>query len=344
MSMWTLIIGIPFAVIILSISLMGWRYVKFRGKVPRPRARGIRRRFHPEELSDDDISLAWIGHSTVYINLYGIKILTDPVFSHRVGVSLFPGITVGLKRYTPPAVSLEEVKGVDLILLSHAHLDHLDMPSLKALADSGTQVITAKNISHLLKKLSFGRIDELSEGETIDWGKGLKVTSIPVKHWGSRFPWNKEYGWTGYELEIRGKRVVFAGDTAYTPSFRKLGEAGAVDVMIMPIGAYSPDEFQKSHCTPEQAWEMTVDSGAKKMVPIHWNTFVLSREPIEEPMERLLKAAGEQADRIVIREQGEIWRLSANTEISLSEPIGERKSVSLYQKKEVSSRVNPSAT
>jgi L-ascorbate metabolism protein UlaG (beta-lactamase superfamily) len=133
---------------------------------------------------------------------------------------------------------------------------------------------------------------------------------VPVRHWGQRFPWNKGYGWTGYLIERRGVRLFFPGDTAYTPTFKRLPEeTGPIDVTFMPIGAYSPDAFLRNHCTPEQAWAMYKDTGARWLVPIHWDTFVLSHEPVAEPMERLLDAAGEEEDRIVVRQHGETFVL-----------------------------------
>ncbi|MCK9912047.1 MBL fold metallo-hydrolase, partial [Microbacteriaceae bacterium K1510] len=115
------------------------------------------------------------------------------------------------------------------------------------------------------------------------------------------------YGWTGYLLEKKGVRLMYAGDTAYTPYFTELCQYGPIDVAFMPIGAYQP--YIAAHCTPEQAWEMFVDSGAKWFVPIHWDTFVLSFESAEEPLQRLIQAMGAETHRLALTDRGATFRL-----------------------------------
>jgi L-ascorbate metabolism protein UlaG (beta-lactamase superfamily) len=236
--------------------------------------------------------------------------MTDPVLGKRVGVHLGMGEwQIGPSRHTEPALLLQDLKRVDLILLSHAHFDHFDLPSLKKLARPETWVITAKGTSHLLRNLPFGRVIELGgeeEAEIIELG--IRVRAVPVEHWGNRFPWNKDYGYTGYLVEKKGTRLFYAGDTAYTPTFRKLRELGEIDLAFIPIGAYQP--YLRTHCTPEQAWSMFVDTGAKWLVPIHWDTFVLSYEPVDEPIRRLREAAGAEAGRIVLSRHGEVFRFA----------------------------------
>lgn len=246
--------------------------------------------------------------------MFGIKILTDPVFSEKIGVSLGGLFVIGPRRHTAPAMRIEDVGEVDLVLLSHAHLDHFDLPSLRRVLTPRTQVVLPKGTSRLLKGMSYERIIEMHGKESITLQNGVTITAVPVRHWGARFPWNRDYHWTGYLIEHSGVRLFFAGDTAHTPTFAELKEIGKIDIAMMPIGAYSPDSFQGAHCTPEQAWAMFMDSGGEWLVPIHWDTFVLSHEPVEEPMRRLLAAAGDQVDRIVIREHGETFHLPERTE------------------------------
>jgi len=293
--------------------LFGWlfaSYRKFTKDLPKPAYQHPRVRPELESSSGDEGLFAWIGHSTVYMNFFGVRILTDPVFSEKIGVSLLGGlIRIGPKRHTAPAVQVHDISSVNVILLSHAHMDHLDLPSLRKLASPTIEVITAQGTSRLLRGMPFKRVYELGASEEIVLSSGIKVKSIPVRHWGRRFPWNGKYAWTGYLLEHQGRKVVFAGDTALTPTFRELATDGPIDVVMMPIGAYSPDSFQTSHCTPEQAWEMFRDSGAQWFLPIHHDTFVLSKEPVKEPLQRLLAAAGSEQDRIVVRKHGDIFRL-----------------------------------
>ncbi|SEN51667.1 MBL fold metallo-hydrolase [Lihuaxuella thermophila] len=299
-------------------------FVWFRAiKTPKPPYKQPSRWLKPLEWKDDQVTVGWVGHSTVCMNVYGTKIMTDPVLGNRVGQHLDSEgrWQVGPRRHTAPALSPEDAGRIDLILLSHAHFDHFDIPTLTKLASPDTRVITAKGTSHLLKNIPFGQVTELDGEESVLLDDGVKVTAVPVKHWGNRYPWNRSYGHTGYLIEKNGTRIFYPGDTAYTPGFRKLRETGEIDLAFMPIGAYAPDALLRAHCTPEQAWEMFLDTGARWLVPIHWDTFVLSHEPVDEPIRRLLEAAGDQQDRIVIREHGAVFQFVKTPVISEGSPF-----------------------
>lgn len=241
---------------------------------------------------------AWIGHSTVVLSIDGFIVLTDPVFSNRIGIGLGP-VTLGLKRLVAPPLTLAQIPRPDLILLSHAHMDHFDLPSLRKLEGRGTTVITAVNTSDLLRVKRYGKVHELGWGQSLRVGPAT-VRAFEVKHWGARMRNDTQRSYNGYVIEAGRYRVVFGGDTAYTDLFKKVRTAKAVDLAIMPIGAYNP--WIRAHCTPEQALRMADDVGADFILPVHHGTFVLSSEPIAEPMERLLAAAGEE--RIGLREIG----------------------------------------
>lgn len=313
--LWTALFLI--ALLLLGIAFFGVQYRAHRQQTPQPPYKQAAQKPTHHKWSDDEVTVAWVGHSTLYINLFGVKILTDPVFSEKVGVGL-GNMRVGVKRHTAPAMTLQEVGPVDLILLSHAHMDHFDLPSLRRLSHPQTQVVTAKNISHLIKRMRFGKVHEVGGKDSLTLDNGVKITAVPVLHWGRRFPWNSDYGWTGYLIEFKGVRLFFAGDTAYTSTFRELQQIGPIDIACMPIGAYDP--YLTSHCSPEQAWQMFLDAGAKWLVPIHWDTFVLSREPVTEPLERLLVAAGDQDKRVVIREHGESFLLPLQVDEEVKVP------------------------
>ncbi|MDP9113801.1 MAG: MBL fold metallo-hydrolase [Acidobacteriota bacterium] len=241
---------------------------------------------------------AWIGHSTVVLSIDGFIVLTDPVFSNRIGIGLGP-VTLGLKRLVAPPLTLAQIPRPDLIFLSHAHMDHFDLPSLRKLEGRGTTVITAVNTSDLLRVKRYGKVHELGWGQSLRVGPAT-VRAFEVKHWGARMRNDTQRSYNGYVIEAGRYRVVFGGDTAYTDLFKKVRTAKAVDLAIMPIGAYNP--WIRAHCTPEQALRMADDVGADFILPVHHGTFVLSSEPIAEPMERLLAAAGEE--RIGLREIG----------------------------------------
>jgi len=304
-----IVLGVVLVVLLALIAVISFGWNRYRRMLPKPAFRHPASKPDLRAFPDDEVNIAWIGHSTVYINFYGLKIITDPVFSKRIGVSLLRLLTIGMKRHTAPAVDIRDVPELDFVLLSHAHMDHVDLPSLRKLSSPSTTVITATATSRLLKRLHFRRVLELGGRDELDCGDGLIVRAVPVKHWGNRFPWNKTYGWTGYVIAYKDKRVFYSGDTAYTPTFTELQAIFPIDVAILPIGAYAPDSFQRAHCTPEQAWQMFVDTGARKLIPVHWDTFVLSAEPVDEPLQRLLGAAAERTKDIVIRKQGEIFAI-----------------------------------
>jgi L-ascorbate metabolism protein UlaG (beta-lactamase superfamily) len=251
---------------------------------------------------------AWIGHSTVLIRVDGFTILTDPVFSTRVGIKIGP-FTLGVKRLVHPAVHLPELPVPDLILLSHAHMDHLDRPSLRKLENLGTTVVTAAGTSDLLRVKRYRAVHELRWDESRQVGPA-KVRAFEVKHWGARTRTDVHRGYNGYLIEAGRYRIVFGGDTAYTDLFRKVRSSKPVDLAIMPIGAYDP--WIHAHCNPEQALAMANHAGAEFVLPVHHRTFKLSNEPCGEPIERLLLASGSAEDRIPVREIGDEFHLAAS--------------------------------
>ncbi len=259
------------------------------------------------------LQAAWIGHSTVMIRVDGFTILTDPVFSARIGIRIGP-FTLGMKRLVHPAINLSEIGVPDLILLSHAHMDHLDLPSLRKLENRGTTVITAANTSDLLRVKGYRTVHELRWDVTCQVGPA-RVRAIEVKHWGARTRTDVHRGYNGYLIEIGRHRILFGGDTAYTDVFRKIRSSKPLELAIMPIGAYDP--WINAHCNPEQAFSMANQAGAEFVLPVHHRTFELSNEPYDEPIERLLEAAGAADHRVPIREIGEEFHLDGHNPDSL---------------------------
>jgi L-ascorbate metabolism protein UlaG (beta-lactamase superfamily) len=253
----------------------------------------------------EGVRVAWIGHSTVMIRVDGFTILTDPVFSTRIGIGIGPFV-LGMKRLVDPAINLSELVVPDLILLSHAHMDHFDRPSLRELESLGTTVITAAGTSDLLRVKRYRAVHELRWDESRQVGPA-KVRAIEVRHWGARTRTDVHRGYNGYLIEAGRYRIVFGGDTAYTDVFRKIRSSKPVDLAIMPIGAYDP--WIRAHCNPEQALEMANHAGAEFILPVHHRTFKLSNEPYGEPIERLLQASGSAEDRIRVREIGDEFHL-----------------------------------
>jgi L-ascorbate metabolism protein UlaG (beta-lactamase superfamily) len=213
---------------------------------------------------------------------------------------------VGLKRIVEPALHLPELPGIDLILLSHAHIYHFDIRSLRHLENRATTVVTASKTSDLLRVRRYGRVEELAWGQRVRVG-ALEIRAFPVNHWGARVRSDTWRGYNGYTIEGGRYRLLFGGDTAATDSFRGLKSSRRFDLAIMPVGAYNP--WIHCHCTPEQAWQMANDAGAESFLPVHHQTFALSREPYLEPIERVCAAAGRRPDRVAVRRIGQEFRI-----------------------------------
>jgi L-ascorbate metabolism protein UlaG (beta-lactamase superfamily) len=254
---------------------------------------------NPKAWPDRGVHAAWIGHATVLLKIEGFTILTDPVLSARVGINIGP-LTLGLKRLIEPALALEDLPKLDLVLLSHAHMDHFDLPTLRALERRDLDVVTARGTSDLLRIARYRRVQEIGWEQEARVGPAV-IRGLEVRHWGARMRTDTWRGYNGYLIKVGRQRVLFGGDTAMTDSFRRVGGA---DLAIMPIGAYNP--WIRVHCNPEQAWTMASEHArADRILPIHHRTFSLSREPVHEPLERLQACAGRDSSRVVLRRVGD---------------------------------------
>ncbi len=260
----------------------------------------------PTQWPDSGLHAAWLGHSTVLLKLDGVTILTDPVLLDWVGVDLRVA-TVGMKRLVAPALFADELPPIDLILSSHAHMDHLDLATMRLLESPRTEVVMARATSDLIRAPRFRSVSEAGWGQQVQSRTGVRVRGLEVKHWGARVRTDTHRGYGGYVIECGRWRVLFGGDTANTDAFRRQRSAPA-HLALMPVGAYDPWIY--AHCTPEEAWRMTNDFGAEYLLPIHHSTFQLSREPRTEPLERTLTVAGDRAERIVARAIGAEFHLS----------------------------------
>jgi L-ascorbate metabolism protein UlaG (beta-lactamase superfamily) len=243
------------------------------------------------------------------MNFLGVRILTDPVFSTRVGLGFQP-LVLGPKRHLRPALKPGEFEAPDLIILSHAHFDHFDVASLRRFSRD-TPIVTARDTGDLLRYWRFREIHELDWGEDVTLSTragSLRVEALEVAHWGARLIRDSHRGYNGYLIEREGASVCFAGDTAYTGTFRRLHNPGRpLDLMLMPIGAYNP--WIRAHCSPEQAFAMAGQAGARYFVPIHHETFQLSHEPMGEPAMRLRAAFAQEPNRLLAVSVGETFRV-----------------------------------
>ena len=260
-------------------------------------------RITPNTISDAPLAAAWLGHATTLLKIDSVWVLTDPVLSPRIGMPLGKRV-IGLSRRLP-LIDLKSLPPIDLVLISHAHFDHLDRPTLRALtqlrgAHERTRVITAPGTTRLIPK-GFARVDEVTWDATIEVGP-LRVTAIMPRHWGARTFVDHARGVNSYLIRGAGASVFFAGDTALTDSFRGLSPT----LSIFGIGAYDP--WQDVHATPEEAWQMHASTGAPYLLPVHHRTFELSDEPFDEPMARLHAYAGSEHSRSILLDSlAELW-------------------------------------
>ncbi len=286
-----------------------WRLVRESHELPMT---GISR---PVKLVDvDELGVTFIGHSSFLLQVHGRRLLVDPVFSKRLIV---------LRRQRKPGVLIEELPAIDVVLLTHAHMDHLNMPSLRRviratrrLTGRAPEVVVPKGVEDLVVGLGFSQVHGLAWWDQIEI-QGLKVTMTPCKHWGARMFRDTHRGYGGYVVEGGGQSVYHSGDTAYFEGFRDIGERLHPEVALLPIGAYFPDSYRSVHTSPEEAVRGFLELGAQRMVPMHYGTFRLGREPMDEPLQRLAAEAARLGitEQIKVLEEGETMHLSAKTRI-----------------------------
>ena len=271
-----------------------------------------------ELVRPHDLGITFIGHSSFLIQINGRKVLIDPVFAKRLVV---------LRRQRLPGLLAEELPAIDLVLLTHAHMDHLDISSLRRvirvtrrLTGKTPEVVVPRGVEDLVSSLGFSKVHGLAWCQQIDL-QGLRVTMTPCQHWGARMFSDTHRGFGGYALSAPGAATLYhSGDTAYFAGFQEIGERLRPEIAMLPIGAYSPDSYRGVHTSPEDALQAFEDLGARTFVPMHYNTFRLGREPMNEPLPRLLAAAKRMgiAEKMCPLAEGESW--SSHPEWVVVEP------------------------
>lgn len=263
-------------------------------------------------------SVTWIGHATVLLQVNGINILTDPLFFERAS----PVSWAGPRRAVPPGIALEELPPIDVVVISHDHYDALDAYTVRALAAGPgaerIQFLVPLGLRAWFEAQGIERVRELDWWETHRVGE-LRVMAVPVQHWSKRrlLGRNKTL-WAGWAVLAPEFRFLFAGDSGYTPHFAEIGDRlGPFDLAAIPIGAYAPREFMRAHhIDPEEAVQVHQDLRSQRSVAIHWGTFVLSDEPLDEPPRRLSAAraaAGLPEDAFQVLQHGETLWLDGGT-------------------------------
>jgi L-ascorbate metabolism protein UlaG (beta-lactamase superfamily) len=235
-----------------------------------------------EKYKNNDY-IAWIGHATFLIKLGDNVIITDPVFSKNAGPLFF-----GPKRYTNPALKLNEIPKTNLFLLTHNHYDHQDMSTIRRFPFKDSKVLVPLKLGKYFTRYRYKDVNEMDWYDEIIVSKDLKVTLLPAVHWSKRnlTDTNKTL-WGNFLIEYKNKKIFFACDTGYGNIYKVLGEKyGPIDLTMINIGAYDfrpMFEHTYYHTTPEDALQIAKDLNSKKVLGTHWGTFVLSLEPIMEP-------------------------------------------------------------
>lgn len=247
--------------------------------------------------------ITYLGHATTLIEIGGLRILTDPVFSNHL---------LGLKRHSAPIQNPEQINP-DVVLISHAHFDHLDLPSFRYIKMS-VPIITPRGLAPLIAKAYQNPVIELETGASHRLNQQTTVRGVPIKHPSFRCLGLRYRGSQGYLIEAAGKSVLFLGDSAFVPDLKKDLAGLSPDCALLPIGAYEPRWFmQARHMNPEEALRCFELIGAKVMIPIHWGTFRLSLETLKAPLERLeaLKAKKKHCGKIHVLQHGQSLTLDS---------------------------------
>lgn len=280
-----------------------------RGSFPATEPRLVR-----PHAPTETATATWVGHSTVLLQVGGLNVLTDPMWSERA----FPVQWAGPRRVMPPAMPLDVVPPLDLVLLSHSHYDHLDRTTVRWLArrhPDATWVVPLK-LSAYVRGFGAREVVELDWEQSASV-RGATIRATPARHFSARrFRDRNHTLWCGFTLECAGRRFYFAGDTAYHPEFAAIGAQGPFDLVMMPIGAYDPRWFMHVvHMDPEEAVRAYADVVSARpaaplplMLAIHWGTFRLTDEPMDEPPRRARtawQAAGLPNDRLWVARFGE---------------------------------------
>ena len=262
------------------------------------------------EMASFRENVMWIGHASILINHKNVTVLTDPQFSDRASPFSF----LGPRRVTPSPIKIDDLPNIDIVVISHNHYDHLDKESIRKLTRTQQNIkfLVPLGLKSLLEEWRVKNVTELDWWEPVEV-RGIKIQPTPVKHWSKRtfFDRNKSL-WAGWMMQWSDFVFYFAGDTGYSSDFKEtVKKLGKPDLAAIPIGAYEPRDFMKSaHINPEEAVKVFGDLDANYAIGIHWGTFKLTLEPMNEPPIRLknaLKKAGVNGKIFRTLKHGEMW-------------------------------------
>ena len=248
------------------------------------------------KLSTGQLGITWIGHASFLIQTPEHSVLIDPNWARWLKV---------IKRLKEPGLAVQDLPAIDLVLVTHAHFDHLDKKSLRAVA-ANQPIVVPEHVGNLVQGLGFNRVQELTRWESMDLGS-LKITLTPAYHWGARMLHDRHRGFGGFLIEYAGRTVFHCGDSAWFEGFSEIGDRSSIDIALLPIGAYDAPSGRDVHMNPEEALRAFQALKAGIMIPMHYGTFRLGFEPLDEPPDRLLGHARSLGidERIRILGEGE---------------------------------------
>ncbi|HET7698861.1 MAG TPA: MBL fold metallo-hydrolase [Vicinamibacterales bacterium] len=241
----------------------------------------------PSRVAPGEVAVTFIGHSTFLIRTASTVVITDPVFTSHAG----PLGRLGPPRVRPPAIAPRDLPAVDLVLVSHNHYDHLQPASLRPFRESAS-FVAPLGVGRHLPGVPPGRTAELDWWQTTRAG-AAEITCVPAQHFSARTPWDRDSTlWCGFVVRVDGAAIYFAGDSGYSPQFAEIGErCPGIDVALIPIGAYEPRWFMSPvHMNPEEAVRAHLDVGPRRSIGMHFGTFQLTDEAIDEPLRALDRA------------------------------------------------------
>ena len=247
----------------------------------------------PERVGAGEIAVTFIGHSTFLIRTASLTILTDPVFTSHAG----PFGRLGPPRVRPPAIAAADLPPVDLVLVSHNHYDHLQPSSLRLFEERASLVVPL-GLRHQVASGFSRTIPTAHRIQEMDWWqaasiRGAEITCVPAQHFSARTPWDRDLTlWCGFVVRVDGVAIYFAGDSGYSPQFQAIGErCPGIELALIPIGAYEPRWFMSPvHMNPDEAVRAHLDVKARWSVGMHFGTFQLTDEAIDEPLRALERA------------------------------------------------------
>jgi L-ascorbate metabolism protein UlaG (beta-lactamase superfamily) len=236
------------------------------------------------KLKFGQVAITWIGHASFLIQFTDLNVLIDPNFANWLFL---------LKRIKRSGLRIRDLPPIDLVLLTHAHFDHFHKPTLRKLPHPKIGIMP-RGVGDLAHNLGFARVIELEWWETFSQAKSnWKVTFTPSSHWGARTIADSHRGYGGFVLEYQGRKIYHAGDSAYFDGFKEIGKRLAPEIALLPIGAYHPETFRAVHMGPDEAVKAFQDLNSKQLVPMHYGTFRLSFEDMDEPLRWLRQLAAQ---------------------------------------------------